>query len=91
MADGEIFPFLAAWLSIPGMVEYDPAIHGYRKEVAHALGLEEPVASAPAVVIEEPKSYVAGAEIVPAIAVTEPVVAQGQPTEPDLSDVFAPE
>ena len=42
VADGEIFPFYDQWLKQPGMVEYDPAVHGYREEVAAALGLEAP-------------------------------------------------
>lgn len=55
IADGELFPFLKDWLKIPGMVEYDPAIHGYRKEVAAQMGLPDP-APLPTPVVAAPKA-----------------------------------
>lgn len=87
MADGELFPFYAEWLKIPGMVEYDPAIHGHREEVARQMGLVTP---APTVIpeVKAPESK-AGKKDRPSTVASEPKKAQAQPPEPDLSDVFA--
>ena len=42
-----LFGYNPDFAKMPGMVVYDPEIHGYRKEVAHVLGLEEPKAASP--------------------------------------------
>lgn len=89
MSDGELFGYYEPWLKQPGFVLYDPAIHGYRKEVAHVLGLVEPKQSElplEAKVAEQP----AGTETtLETNSTTELKAAQGDAPGPDLSDVFA--
>lgn len=91
--DGELFPFYVEWLKIPGMVEYDPAKHGYRSEVAEAMGLTAPAPVAQPQTVALTKTpiaeHVAGETVTLQPAVVEPEVAQPAASEPDLSDVFA--
>jgi hypothetical protein len=89
MADGEMFPFLEAWLKIPGMVEYDPAIHGYRAEAAKGMGLVEPSpTTAPVASSVEVSEHAAGQPTTKPTVAAKPKKAESQAPEPDLSDVF---
>lgn len=100
MANQELFPWNPEWLKIPGMVEYDPAIHGYREEVARQMGLAAPTVTAPpaveaAVEAVEPEAVepevaktAAKAKQKRAAAAVELGLAQTAPAEPDLSNAF---
>lgn len=85
---GELFGWYEPWLKVPGMVQYDPAKHGYRAEVAQQLGLVEPKQSE-LPLVAKPAEPVADSVVIPATTVTEPRAAQGDAPGPDLSDVFA--
>lgn len=98
LSDGSLFPWYEPWLKGEGFVEYDPKVHGIRSEVAAQMGLVAPVvtlAPAPAPVVAAPQPVVApepeaGLSTPATPVAAEPVAkAQVQPSEPDLSDVFA--
>lgn len=96
MEDQALFPWFQEWLKIPGMVEYDPDVHGYRSEVAAQMGLPTPVLpkAAPALVAETQSTAVDVAEHTAGEAIPAPAAAvakkkpQTKATEPDLSAVF---
>jgi hypothetical protein len=89
VSDGRLFGFCDEWLKLPGMMEYNPEVHGYRAEVAVQLGLVAPaptVTPRPAVVVSE---HVAGQTITPPTTATKSKkTTEAQSSEPDLSDVF---
>lgn len=86
LSDGELFPWFEPWLKMEWMVEYNPKVHGVRAEVAAQMGLVVPEASMKPAVVSEPPN---AGDPVPANVATEPK-AQAQPSDDDLSDVFAP-
>lgn len=88
MSDGELFGYYEPWLKQPGFVLYDPAVHGFRREVAHVLGLTEPTQSELSMEVKAAEQ-VAGDKTTLETNATEPKAAQGDATGPDLSDVFA--
>lgn len=87
--DGELFGWNPDWLKLGGMVEYDPAVHGYRSEVAAQMGLVAPEPQKAAAPKRDTAAEPQAGAVAPTRVATERK-AQGQRTdEPDLSGVFA--
>lgn len=95
ITDGELFGWNPDYLKLPGMVEYNPALHGYRSEVAAQMGLADPSQAVPpgAPAISINVSEHAAGQAIPATTAATKVSrkkSEAQPPEPDLSDVFDP-